>query len=236
MVLTIFYVPVGHLYVFFGEVFIFRYLSLFWFFKNICRAAWAACKFWRLIPCQLYHLLIFSPILWVVLVYPCSAFSTPVAFSQQSLSFRDSLNKPVTSILRGSPAGDLCGVYSEFGRAALALKTGCFQRSWLVRHFSFEGLSLAPGTFQETLMLHKVWIVCVISLGSPQTDEGLAELLLCLPPCTVGIKQFHSRSFPDLVDNFCRPLCFPLIPNSVAEMIDTDWESVLFLIIKWHWI
>ena len=89
---------------------------------------------------------------WIVLVYTCSAFSTPVAFSQQSLSFRDSLNKPVTSILRGSLALDLCGVYSEFWRAALALKTGCFQRSWLVQQFSFEELSLAPGTFQETLI------------------------------------------------------------------------------------
>ena len=89
---------------------------------------------------------------WVVLVYTRSAFSTPVAFSQQLLSFRDSLNKPLTSILRGSPALHLCGVYSEFWRAALALKTGCFQRSWLVQQFSFEELSLAPGTFQETLI------------------------------------------------------------------------------------
>ena len=31
-----------------------------------------------------------------------------------------------------------------------------------------------------------------------------------------------------------RSFCFPLIPNSVMEMIGADWESVLFLITKWQ--
>ena len=46
-----FHVFVSHLYVFFGEIF-------FWYW-----VVWAACKFWKLILCQLFHLLLFSPIL-----------------------------------------------------------------------------------------------------------------------------------------------------------------------------
>ena len=54
---------------------LFSFLTYFWmgclFFW--CWASWAACILWRLILCQLFHLLLFSPILRVVFS-PCSSF------------------------------------------------------------------------------------------------------------------------------------------------------------------
>ena len=66
-----FYVFVSHLYVFFGEMSFSSFI--FWlgrlFFWN-----WAACIFWKLIICQLFHLLLFSPILRVVVVVVFTLF------------------------------------------------------------------------------------------------------------------------------------------------------------------
>ena len=69
-----FYVFVSHLYVFFGEMSVrsFSYfligLFILWYW-----VVWAACIFWKLILCQLFHLLLFSPILRVVFS-PCLEF------------------------------------------------------------------------------------------------------------------------------------------------------------------
>ena len=62
---------VSHLYVFFGEISVSPFPT-FWlcclFFWHW--VVWAACIFWKLIFCQLFHLLSFSPILRVVFS-PC---------------------------------------------------------------------------------------------------------------------------------------------------------------------
>ena len=65
-----FHVPVSHLYVFFGEMshqVPFPLLDCLFFW---CWIVWAACIFLKLILYQLFHLLLFSPILRVVFS-PC---------------------------------------------------------------------------------------------------------------------------------------------------------------------
>ena len=59
-----FHVFISHLYVFIGKM----SESFFPFFWFVCLFSWywlvwAACIFWKLILCQLFHLLLFSPIL-----------------------------------------------------------------------------------------------------------------------------------------------------------------------------
>ena len=64
---TPFHVFVSHLYIFlekclfksFSHLLIGLFVFLYW-------VVWAACIFWKLILCQLFHLLLFSPILRVV--------------------------------------------------------------------------------------------------------------------------------------------------------------------------
>ena len=61
-----FHVFASHLYVFFGEMSVSVFLIGFlWHWVG-----WAACIFWKLILCQLFHLPLFSPILRVVFS-PC---------------------------------------------------------------------------------------------------------------------------------------------------------------------
>ena len=67
MILSIFHVPVGHLYLFFGEMSSKVFCPfLDWNFFFCCWVVWSVCIFWKLSLCWLCHLQIFSPILWVV--------------------------------------------------------------------------------------------------------------------------------------------------------------------------
>ena len=61
-----FHVFVSHLYVFFGEMSVWVFFPLFgWIVCFSDWVVWAACMFWKLILCQLFHLLLFSSILRV---------------------------------------------------------------------------------------------------------------------------------------------------------------------------
>lgn len=66
------------------------------------------------------------------------------------------------------------------------------------------GLNVQPAVTQSLLsmkLIHHFPCWCIVR-GLQRILETLnGELLLCLPPYTVGVKRFCSLSFPDLVDN-----------------------------------
>ena len=68
---TSFHVFVSHLYVFFGEMSVRSFSHfLIGLLVFLVWVVWAACIFWKLILCHLFHFLLFSPILRVVFS-PC---------------------------------------------------------------------------------------------------------------------------------------------------------------------
>ena len=72
-----FHVFISHLYVFFGEMSVYVFCSLFdWIVHFYNWASWNICIFWRLNLCQLFCLLSFSPIPNFSLYYKATVIKT----------------------------------------------------------------------------------------------------------------------------------------------------------------